>query len=79
MYFALPHHLWQRGANKNANGLVREYFPKSSDFARVGDDEVAAVYDALKCRPCKRLGFRTTWRSTAQMCCTCSDNSRIIS
>ena len=59
VYFALPHHPWQRGANENANGLVREYFPKGTDFARVGDDEVAAAYDALNCRPCKRLGFRT--------------------
>lgn len=59
VYFALPHHPWQRGANENANGLVRECFPKGTDFARVGDNEVAAVYDALSCRPCKRLGFRT--------------------
>lgn len=54
MYFALPHHPWQRGTNENTNGLMREYFPKGTDFAGVGDDEVAAVYDALNRRPRKR-------------------------
>lgn len=45
--------------NEITNGLVREYFPKGTDFALAGDDEVAAVYIALNRRPRKRLGFRT--------------------
>ena len=50
----------QRGrTNENSNGLVREYFPKGTDFALAGDDEVAAVHDALNRRPRKCLGFRT--------------------
>lgn len=57
--FALPHHPRQRGANENTNGLAREYFPKGTNFALAGDDEVAAVYAALNRRPRKRLGFRT--------------------
>lgn len=48
-----------RETNEITNGLVREYFPKGTDFALAGDDEVAAVYVALNRRPRKRLGFRT--------------------
>lgn len=61
VYFALPRHPWQRGTNENTNGLVREYFPKGTDFGSVSDAEVAAVYDALNTRPRKRLGFRTPY------------------
>lgn len=58
-YFAQPHSPWQKGTNENTNGLLREYFPKGTDFGPVGEEEVAEVYDALNTRPRKRLGFRT--------------------
>lgn len=60
-YFALPHHPWQRGSNENTNGLIREYFPKGTDFANVSDGQVQAVYDAINHRPRKRHGYRTPW------------------
>lgn len=58
-YFAHPYHSWERGANENANGLIRWYFPKGTDFAGVPDDEIKAVEYALNNRPRKRLHFRT--------------------
>lgn len=58
-YFALPRHPWQRGTNENTNGLLREYFPKETDFSGISDEEVERVYDAINRRPRKRLGFRT--------------------
>lgn len=58
-YFALPHHPWQRGSNENTNGLIREYFPKGTDFTHISDREVQAVFDAINHRPRKRLGYRT--------------------
>ncbi len=58
-HFTLPHHPWQRGTNENANGLLREYFPKGTDFGDVADGEVRRVYDAINLRPRKRLGYRT--------------------
>ena len=58
-YFARPYHSWERGANENANGLLREYFPKGTDFATVSDEELARVEYILNTRPRKRLGWKT--------------------
>jgi len=58
-YFAHPYASWERGTNENANGLVRWYFPKGTDFAKITDDQVALVESRLNNRPRKCLGFRT--------------------
>jgi len=58
-FFAHPYCSGERGANENANGLLREYFPKGTDFREVSDDDIAAVEYALNTRPRKRLGYRT--------------------
>jgi len=58
-YFAHPYHSWERGTNENANGLIRWYFPKGTDFATISDEELARVEYALNNRPRKRLGWRT--------------------
>lgn len=59
IYFALPHHPWQRGSNENTNGLLREYFPKGQSLDKVSDEEVQEVFDKLNHRPRKRHGYRT--------------------
>lgn len=58
-FFAHPYHSWERGANENANGLIRDYFPKKTDFTIVPDADIAAVEYALNTRPRKRLKWRT--------------------
>lgn len=58
-FFTHPYHSWERGANENVNGLIRDYFPKKTDFTRIPDAEIAAVEYALNTRPRKRLGYRT--------------------
>lgn len=58
-YFCPPHSPWERGTNENTNGLVREYFPKGTDFSLVAPEEVGRVYDAINRRPRKCLGYRT--------------------
>ena len=59
IFFAHPYASFERGSNENGNGLFRRYFPKSTDFATVTDDEVAAVEYLINTRPRKRLGGRT--------------------
>jgi len=58
-YFAHPYASWERGLNENTNGLVRQYFPKGTDFASITDAEVERVMQRLNQRPRKTLGFTT--------------------
>jgi transposase, IS30 family len=51
IYFAHPYCSWERGTNENTNGLIRQYFPKGTDFNTVTDEEVAFVMDRLNDRP----------------------------
>ena len=57
-YFADPYSPWQRGANENLNGLIRQYFPKSSDFSCISEQQIQQVQDKLNNRPRKRFNFR---------------------
>jgi len=58
-YFAHPYSSWERGANENANGLIRQYFPKCRDFSDITNKEIKAVMDKLNNRPRKCLGMKT--------------------
>ncbi|MDO9152909.1 MAG: IS30 family transposase [Paludibacter sp.] len=57
VYFAKPYHSWERGANENTNGLIRQYFPKGTDFELISEQDVKEVQDKLNNRPRKRLDF----------------------
>ncbi len=59
IYFAHPYASWERGLNENTNGLVRQYFPKKYDFARITNSDLQQVEDLLNNRPRKTLGYRT--------------------
>jgi transposase, IS30 family len=59
VYFADPYAAWQRGANENTNGLLRQYFPKGTDFRNADEDDVAEAVRRLNNRPRKCLGYRT--------------------
>ena len=59
VYFCDPGSPWQRGTNENTNGLLRESFPKGTDFRRIGQEQVDAALKLLNNRPRKRLNFRT--------------------
>lgn len=58
-YFAHPYHSWERGTNENTNGLIRDYFPKKTDFTIITEEELSFVEGELNNRPRKRLGWKT--------------------
>jgi IS30 family transposase len=59
LYFAHPYSSWERGLNENTNGLIRQYFPKKYEFAKITDQDLQQVEDLLNNRPRKTLGYRT--------------------
>jgi IS30 family transposase len=59
LYFADPGCPYQRGTNENTNGLIRQYFPKGTDFRDISHCEVRRVEKLLNNRPRACLGFRT--------------------
>jgi len=58
-YFAHPYASWQRGLNENTNGLIRQYFPKNTDFRTLTHEDIKMVMDKLNNRPRKSLDFKT--------------------
>ena len=58
VYFAHPRSPWERGTNENTNGLIRQFFPKGTDFNKVSRYQVKKVQDLLNGRPRQTLGFR---------------------
>ena len=59
VYFAHPYSSWERGLNENTNGLLRQYFPKNTDFKKVEQIEVERALRRLNSRPRKDLDFKT--------------------
>jgi IS30 family transposase len=58
-YFAKPYHSWERGLNEHTNGLVRQYFPKGTDFSTLTQEAVRHVENLLNTRPRECLNFKT--------------------
>lgn len=67
VYFCDPHSPWQRGTNENTNGLIRQFFPKGTEFADVSDEEVARAQDLLNGRPRETLGWKTPAEAVAEV------------
>lgn len=58
-YFAHPYSSWERGLNENTNGLIRQYFPKGTDFDEVSESKIEEVEQKLNSRPRKCLERKT--------------------
>jgi len=58
-YFAHPYAAWERGTNENTNGLLRQYFPKKSDFKTISNKKIEQTMSKLNFRPRKTLRFKT--------------------
>jgi IS30 family transposase len=66
VYFADPYCSWQRGLNENTNGLLRQYWPKSTDFKKVSQSSVQGVIVKLNDRPRKKLNYKTPAKLMAE-------------
>jgi transposase, IS30 family len=67
VFFCHPHAPRQRGSNDNTNGLLRQYFPKGTDFSTVTEAVLDTVADELNDRPRKRLGFAKPTEQLAEL------------
>ena len=59
VYFCDPRSPWQRGSNENTNGLLRQYFPRATDFSHISQNYLDAIALRLNQRPRKTLDFET--------------------
>ena len=67
VYFCDPQSPWQRGSNENTNGLLRQYFPKGTSLAGIGQERLDEVAEKLNGRPRKTLGFATPADKLAEL------------
>ena len=58
-YFAHPYSSWERGINENTNGLLRQFFPKKTDFKTLSWKQIKDAVDNLNNRPRKTRGYQT--------------------
>ena len=56
-FFANPYSPWERGANENLNGLIRQYIPKSTAFDEITHEKIIEIQEKLNNRPRKRFNF----------------------
>lgn len=59
IYFAYPYHSWERGTNENTNGLLRQFFPKGTNFNKITDFDLQTAVNLINNRPRKRLNYHT--------------------
>jgi IS30 family transposase len=67
VYFAHPKSPWERGTSENTNGLVRQFFPKGTDFRAVSRHQIRRAEQLLNTRPRKTLGWQTPYEALAEV------------
>lgn len=73
-YFADPYASYQRGTNENANGLIRRFFPKKTDFDTISNTQIQTVEDWMNHRPMKCLKYKTPHEIFHEQLALCQKN-----
>ena len=60
IFFADPYKSWQRWTNEHANGMIRRFFPKWTNFDKISENQIQIVVNYLNNRPRKILNYRTS-------------------
>jgi IS30 family transposase len=63
VYFAHPMSPWERGTNENTNGLLRQFFPKGTDFSKLTRRQIKRVQHLMNERPRKVLDWRSPYEA----------------
>ncbi|WP_139101496.1 IS30 family transposase, partial [Marinomonas spartinae] len=63
-----PYSSWERGANENSNGLLRQYVPKGTDLRSVTEERIHFAMRRINNRPRKCLGFKQPAVVFKEMC-----------
>jgi IS30 family transposase len=67
VYFAHPHSPWGRGTNENTNGLLRQFFPKGTDFNEVSAYQIRRAQHLMNGRPRKVIGWKTPYEAMQEL------------
>ena len=67
VYFAHPYSPWERPTNENTNGLIRDYFPKVTDFNLVSKKQLKEVQNQLNERPRKTLEYESPLNTISRL------------
>ena len=68
-FFAHPYSSWERGINENTNGLLRQFFPKKTDFKTITNQELKNAVNNLNNRPRKTRNYKTPNQLFKFKCC----------
>ena len=60
VFFTDPYSSWQKGGVENANKMLRQYFPKGTDFATVSQTDVVYALECINNKPRKILGYKSS-------------------
>lgn len=58
-FFADAYASWQRGSNEHANKMLRRYFPKGTDFAKISQKQIDQAVNLINNKPRKILGYES--------------------
>ena len=77
VYFCDPASPWQRGSNENTNGLLRQYFPKSTDLSQHNAEHLDFVAAEMNRRPRQTLGWLRPAQALGRLLSTSSQSAGV--